>query len=57
MAQKIQLFKAQSKDREIELISRNVSRNRKGIQKKILSDTQCKSNINAVIEELVLSEN
>ena len=30
-----------SKDREIELISRQVSRKGKGIQKKKLSDTQC----------------
>ena len=44
-----------SKDREIELISRKVSRKRKGIQKMILSDTQCESNINTAPEELVSS--
>ena len=46
-----------SKDREIELISRQVSRKGKGIQKKKLSDTLCESNINTVAEGLVSSEN
>ena len=45
------------KDREIDLISRKVSRRRKGIQKKKLSHTQCESNINTIFEELVSSEN
>ena len=39
------------------MISRKVSRRRKGIQKKKLSHTQCESNINFVFEELVSSEN
>ena len=46
-----------SKDREMELISRQVSRKGKGIQKKKLSDTLCESNINTVAEGLVSSEN
>ena len=46
-----------SKDREMELISRQVSRKGKGIQKKKLSDTQCESNINTVAEGLVSSKN
>ena len=46
-----------SKDRDIELISRKVSRKGKGIQKKKLSDTQRESNINTVAEELVSSQN
>ena len=33
------------------------SRKGKGIQKKKLSDTQCKSNINAVAEDFISSEN
>ena len=37
-----------SKDREIELINRKISRKRKVIQIKKLSDTQCESNINTV---------
>ena len=46
-----------SKDREIELISKKVSRKGKVIQKKKLSDTQRESNINTVAEELVSSQN
>ena len=38
------------------MISGKVSRKRKGIQKKKLSDTQRESNINTVAEELVSSE-
>ena len=48
---RIQLFKAQ-KTKKIELISK-VSRKRKGIQQKKLSDTQCES----TVEELRVSEN
>ena len=46
-------------DREIKLRSRKIwiKREKKGIQKKKLSDTQYKSNINTVTEELVSSEN
>ena len=33
------------------------SKKGKGIQKKKLSDTQCKSNINAVAEDFISSEN
>ena len=44
-----------SKDREIDLISRKVSRKRKDIEKKKLSDTQCENNI--VAEDFVSSEN
>ena len=39
--------------REIELVSRKVSRKRKGIQQKKLRDTQCES----TVEELPASEN
>ena len=56
MTQKIQLFKSEN-IKKIELISREVSRKRKGIQKKKLSDTQCESNINTVADELATSEN
>ena len=42
-----------SKDREIELVSRTVSRKRKDIQQKKLSNTQCES----TVEELHASEN
>ena len=42
-----------SKDREIELVSRKVSRKRKDIQQKKLSDKQCES----TAEELRASEN
>ena len=42
-----------SKDREIELISRKVSKKRKGIQLNKLSDTQCES----TVEELGATEN
>ena len=45
------------KDREIELISKKVSRKGKGIPKKKLSDTQWGSNISTVAEELASSEN
>ena len=44
-----------SKDREIDLISRKVSRKRKDIEKKKLSDIQCENNI--VAEDFVSSEN
>ena len=43
-----------SKDRGIELISREDSRKRKGVQKKKLVDTQYESNIITVAEELSL---
>ena len=46
-----------SKDREIELISRKVSRKRKVILKRKLSDTQCERNINTIAGELVSSGN
>ena len=46
-----------SKDREIDLISRKVSRKRKDIEKKKLSDTQCENDINIVAEDFVSSEN
>ena len=46
-----------SKDRKIEMISRKVSRRRKGIQKKKLSDTQFDGNVTTVAKELVSSEN
>ena len=45
-----------SKDKEIQLISRKVSRKGKDIQKKKLRDTQFESNINTVAEELASSE-
>ena len=41
------------KDRKIEFTVREVSRKRKGIQQKKLSDTQCES----TVEELCTSEN
>ena len=44
------------KDKEIQLISRKLSRKGKGIQKKKLRDTQFESNINTVAEELASSE-
>ena len=46
-----------SKDREIELISRKVSKKRKGIQKRKLSARQCESSINTVAGQLASSEN
>ena len=45
-----------SKDKEIQLTSRKVSRKGKDIQKKKLRDTQFESNINTVAEELASSE-
>ena len=45
-----------SKDKDIELITRKVTRKRKGIYKKKLSDALCESNIKTIAEELVLSE-